>query len=164
MNNAHFVCKNIFQVNFPEHAAIPTFDNLTYLKINSLNYRWHFLVEVLKHCLKLEKLILNEAGGHGATSETWSRKDDKEQWVDPKVVPECLSSHLKSCDLYTFLGLEGELHLACYILKNARVLEEMMIWNVGHTEVKRSIFSCLKASAKCRVILKHVCYSILNLC
>lgn len=60
MNNAHFVCKNIFQVNFPEHAAIPTFDNLTYLKINSLNYRWRFLVEVLKHCPKLEKLILNE--------------------------------------------------------------------------------------------------------
>ena len=54
--------------------------------------------------------------------ETWTRKDDKENWVDPDVVPQCISLHLRTCNLFNFLGLQGEVKLAKYILKNARVL------------------------------------------
>ncbi|WJX32093.1 hypothetical protein P8452_20460 [Trifolium repens] len=86
--------------------AIPTFHNLTHLHLSCLNYRWNFLVEVLKHCPKLQVLSLNEAGWN-SDEQTWSRKDDKENWVDPDFVPQCLSLHLKVCYLSCFLGLQG---------------------------------------------------------
>ncbi|WJX76181.1 hypothetical protein P8452_59624 [Trifolium repens] len=91
---------------------IPTFHNLAYLHLSFLNYRWHFLVEVLKHCPNLQELDIDEAGAY-ATEETWTRKDDKENWMDPDSVPQCLSLHLKNCQLMSFLGLQEEVLYSC---------------------------------------------------
>ncbi|WJX93715.1 hypothetical protein P8452_75207 [Trifolium repens] len=62
------------------NGVIPIFHNLTNLQINSLNYRWSFLVQVLKHCPMLQELCVDEAGPD-ATEETWTQKDDKENFV-----------------------------------------------------------------------------------
>ncbi|WJX32094.1 hypothetical protein P8452_20461 [Trifolium repens] len=59
--------------------AIPTFHNLIHLRLDSLNYRWNFLVEVLKHCPKLQALNLDEDGWN-SNDQTWTKKDDKENW------------------------------------------------------------------------------------
>ncbi|WJX87946.1 hypothetical protein P8452_70080 [Trifolium repens] len=69
------------------NGVIPTFHNLTNLQIDSLNYRWSFLVQVLKHCPMLQELCVDEAGPD-ATEETWTQNDDKENLVVPDVVPE----------------------------------------------------------------------------
>ncbi|MCH84842.1 F-box/RNI/FBD-like domain protein, partial [Trifolium medium] len=131
---------------------IPTFHNLTQLELLSLNYSWRFLRQVLNHCPMLQKLKINEAD---VAEETWNRKDDKENWVDPDVVPQCLSLHLRTCDLVNFLGLQGELLLAKYILKNAKVLQTMRIWNWGQPNIKKLLSTCPRASATCRLTLYH---------
>ncbi|CAJ2655045.1 unnamed protein product [Trifolium pratense] len=138
--------------------VIPTFHNLTNLQINSLNYRWNFLVQVLKYCPMLQELRIDEAGeGPDANEETWTRKDDKESWVEPDVVPQCLSLHLKSCHLLSFLSLHSELLLAIYILKNARVLQTMVIWNGGNfLELERLLSLCPKASSTCKLTVYDV--------
>ncbi|GAU13052.1 hypothetical protein TSUD_173520 [Trifolium subterraneum] len=123
---------------------VPTFHNLTQLELLYLNYSSRFLLEVLKHCPVLQKLELDQAN---VGEETQTRKDDKENWIDPDVVPQCLSLHLRTCILFNFLGLEGELLLAGYILKNANVLQTMSIWNCGQRNIKRLLSSCAKASA-----------------
>ncbi|GAU25870.1 hypothetical protein TSUD_164110 [Trifolium subterraneum] len=86
------------------NELIPTFHNLTKLELISLNYGWQFLIKVLNHSPKLQELNIDQAP---LNEETWTRKDDKENWVDPDVVPQCLSLHLRTCNLFNFLGLEG---------------------------------------------------------
>ncbi|WJX41760.1 hypothetical protein P8452_29071 [Trifolium repens] len=39
---------------------IPTFHNLTNLVLFSINYNWHLLVNVLKHCPYLQKVALSQ--------------------------------------------------------------------------------------------------------
>jgi hypothetical protein len=74
--------------------------------------------------------------------------------MDPDSVPQCLSLHLKNCQLMSFLGLQGELLLAMYILKNARVLQTMEIWNVGQPEIG-VLYSCPRASSTCKLTVNH---------
>ncbi|XP_045797037.1 F-box/FBD/LRR-repeat protein At4g26340-like [Trifolium pratense] len=129
---------------------IPTFHNLTQLELVYLNYSWHFLLQVLKLSPKLQELKIDQAG---LNKDFWTRKDDKENWVDPDSVPQCLSLHLRTCILFNFLGLQGELLLAKYILKNARVLQTMKIRNVGQTNIKRLISSYPRDSTMCKVTI-----------
>ncbi|PNX81420.1 F-box/LRR-repeat protein, partial [Trifolium pratense] len=82
---------------------IPTFHNLTQLELVYLNYSWHFLLQVLKLSPKLQELKIDQAG---LNKDFWTRKDDKENWVDPDSVPQCLSLHLRTCILFNFLGLQ----------------------------------------------------------
>ncbi|KAK2414076.1 hypothetical protein QL285_036711 [Trifolium repens] len=127
---------------------IPTFHNLTQLELDSLDYNWQFLLQVLNHCPKLQKLEIYEADTYEVT---WTRKDDRENWVDPDFVPQCISLHLRTCNLYAFLGLQGELQLARYILKNAKVLQNMIIWNLGQPEIYSLLSSCPTASPTCKL-------------
>ncbi|XP_058736754.1 F-box/FBD/LRR-repeat protein At3g26920-like [Vicia villosa] len=133
--------------------VLPTFHNLTSLDLNSFNYRWRFLIQLLKHSPNLQTLKLNEAG---KDKDRWTRKDDRENWVDPDFVSQCLSLHLKTCHLLSFLGLQGELLLAKYILKNAAVLQTMKIWNGGQPEIERLLQSCPRASSTCKLTVYHV--------
>jgi hypothetical protein len=59
--------------------------------------------------------------------ENWDGKDDEESWGEPKFVPQCLLSCLTTCNIMHFLGLQNELLLAEYILKNAQNLQTMTI-------------------------------------
>jgi hypothetical protein len=87
---------------------------------------------------------------------SWREKDVKENWVDPNFVPQCLSIHLKTCNLRNFLGrLKGELLLARYIIGNAKVLQTMRVWCKGQPDIKRKL-SCPQASATCKIIVSNV--------
>ncbi|KAK2441759.1 FBD-associated F-box protein [Trifolium repens] len=139
-----------------QRYAIPTFHNLTHLHLDCLNYRWNFLVEVLKHCPKLQLLYLDEAGLN-SVDQTWTKKDDKENWVDPDIVPQCLSLHLRACYLSSFLGLQGELRLARYILKNAKVLQTMRIDTIGQQPGLEELLSSFpRASSLCKFTFVHL--------
>jgi hypothetical protein len=56
--------------------------------------------------------------------------------VEPEVVPQCLSSHLKICTIHNFLGLQIELILVEYILKTARNLQMMRMQSIGIVMMK----------------------------
>jgi hypothetical protein len=85
----------------------------------------------------------------------WTKKDVSENWVDPKFVPQCLSLHLKICNLVHnfFGGLKGEIMLARYILENAKVLQTMRVWNKARAqrETESKLFSSPRASATCKI-------------
>jgi len=80
---------------------------------------------------------------------------EKESYVDPNYVPQCLSLHLRSCDLFGLLSQQGELLVARYILKNARVLQTMTVWDNEHPEVESILSSCPTASLTCQLTFNH---------
>ncbi|XVF78317.1 hypothetical protein PTKIN_Ptkin14bG0122300 [Pterospermum kingtungense] len=53
---------------------------------------------------------------------------DGRQWIQPKTVPTCFSSSLSRACFEDFEGLEGELQMVEYFLKNATVLRTMEIY------------------------------------
>jgi hypothetical protein len=90
--------------------------------------------------------------------ETWIRNFDKENWVDPYVVPQCLSLRLRTCNLFQFYGLPGEVILARYILKNAKVLQNMTIWvssMCGQLDIKTMLSAYPWASSMCKLTVSR---------
>ncbi|KAK2414103.1 FBD-associated F-box protein [Trifolium repens] len=153
--NVSSLCLEIDQVNC-HNDFIHTFHNLTQLEFDccSLHYNWKLVLELLNHCPKLQSLRLSEVVLEDRFSP---RNDDNENWVDPDFVPQCLSLHLRTCHFSSFLGRHGtELMLALYILKHARVLQTMTIYNSGERNISRQFFSCPIASDTCEL---DVCYS-----
>ncbi|XP_058759428.1 uncharacterized protein LOC131632715 [Vicia villosa] len=102
VHNTHSLRLKIHQ-GPSSNELIPTFHDLTQLELISFSYSWQLLVELLNHFPKLQKLHIDQAE---VDQEIWSRIDDREEWVDLDVVPECLSLHLTTCNLFNFLGLQ----------------------------------------------------------
>jgi predicted oxidoreductase len=48
-------------------------------------------------------------------------------WEDPKTVPECLSSHLKTCLYSNYRGDKCEFQFTQYVMRNSKVLSKMTI-------------------------------------
>lgn len=130
---------------------IPTFYNLTKLKLHSINYNSHLLVQVLNRCPNLQNVELSQ----GTAVGDGIRDNDQENWVDPASVPQCISLHLKTCTLWYFRGQQGEVQLATYILNNARVLQTMKICCRDSLKKEREVSLCSKASPTCELIF-HV--------
>jgi hypothetical protein len=78
---------------------------------------------------------------------------DGENLVEPKFVPQCLSSYLRTCTILNMGGLQSELIFATYILKNARILQTMEIWTQEQREIERKLSPCPKASATCQLLV-----------
>ncbi|GAU13058.1 hypothetical protein TSUD_173580 [Trifolium subterraneum] len=145
------------QRRYYHNDLIPTFYNLTQLELLCLDYSKEFILDVLNHCPKLQKLDLTEFDP--TNKEVCARKDDKTSWLFPDVVPQCLSLHLRTCNLFCFSGLHGELMLASYILKNASVLQTMKIWISGKQmpAIKRTLAAAAvpMASSMCGKIMDN---------
>ncbi|XP_059652251.1 putative F-box/FBD/LRR-repeat protein At5g22670 [Cornus florida] len=80
------------------------------------------VLDLLKGMPKLVHLVLDKF-------KRLPRKDFK--FVEPEVVPCCLSMHLQKIEFSGFAGLGDELELMAYFLRNAKVLRKMKIhsWN-----------------------------------
>ncbi|PNX84903.1 cyclin-like protein/F-box protein [Trifolium pratense] len=78
------------------------------------------MTEVLENCPKLQNLTIHEdsSGRHEIGND---------DWVDPSIVPKCLSSELRTCSLIGYEGMKCEFQFAEYILKNAKALHTMKI-------------------------------------
>ncbi|XP_027351262.1 F-box/FBD/LRR-repeat protein At4g00160-like [Abrus precatorius] len=138
-HNVEFLCMEIPK----EHRCyshFPTFYNLTCMELFFLDHNWDLLVELLKHTPKLQNLSLDvfEDDEDGRISVN----DKQKSWTEPECVPECLSSHLRTCTLGNFVGLQRELDLARYITKNARVLQSIKICTRGKWKVFENSSSC----------------------
>jgi len=83
-----------------------------------------------------------------------NEEDDQEDRVEPEFVPQCLSSHLRTCTIQDNGGLQSEFMLAKYILKNAKFLQTMTFSSeIEQHELERKFSSCPKASAKCQLLV-----------
>jgi hypothetical protein len=87
--------------------------------------------------------------------EVCARKNDKTNWIFPDAVPQCLLLHLRTFNLFRFSGLHAELMLARYILKSAKVLQTMNIWNMGKPAIKKRLSKFPKASSTCKLTVYH---------
>jgi hypothetical protein len=69
-------------------------------------------------------------------------------WEDPKVVPECLSSQLKTCLLRNYRGNNRELQFAEYIMRSSKVLINMTIQCASSIDLNAK-FSMLQKLSLC---------------
>ncbi|KAH7861178.1 hypothetical protein Vadar_022661 [Vaccinium darrowii] len=100
--------------------ALPTFRNLTKLKLGDLSTRgWKFLPHLLESAPNLEVLIFYE----GFMEHKGCFK--KFESSMPNCVPTCLSLRLRSIYFEEFNGEQDELELVSYFLETAEVLREM---------------------------------------
>ncbi|WJX77100.1 hypothetical protein P8452_60440 [Trifolium repens] len=89
---------------------IPIFHNLTHLELHDT---LELVPQKLQHFPNLQILELHEASFEMRGSE----EDILHNWVEPEVVPQCLSSYLRICTIHNFLGLQK------------LALENKMLWN-----------------------------------
>jgi hypothetical protein len=79
-------------------------------------------------------------------------------WQCPILELECVSSHLRSCVIINFNGLEDDLQFATYILRNARLLQVMSI-HVPNKSSKHLIWeevsSYPRISTGCKLFVDH---------
>jgi len=55
--------------------------------------------------------------------------------MDPTIVPECLSTHLRTCLLEGFKNMECEVQFAKYIMQNAKVLNTISIKSASSIDI-----------------------------
>ncbi|MCH90561.1 F-box/FBD/LRR-repeat protein [Trifolium medium] len=96
--------------------------NLTNMELilkDNHSQKWNWLLEVLKHCPKLQNLSIHEDsyGGNGLV----------DNWMNPPIVPECLSTQLKTCLLNVYTFMECGVQFAKYIMQNSKVLNTMSV-------------------------------------
>ncbi|BFG28439.1 hypothetical protein CerSpe_147130 [Prunus speciosa] len=127
---------------------LPFFPNLNQLKVvvDHCKY-WDFLAVLLENAPNLEDLDLED----GTMRD---EKHSKLQWKPPKVVPNCLSSHLKTITLCPFRGQKIDMELAEYLLNNGHLLEKMTLhasyyWRT--LDVGSALLMFNRASMTCQV-------------
>jgi hypothetical protein len=81
-----------------------------------------------------------------------------DNWRDPAIVPECLSTQLRTCLLKGYRNTECEIQFAKYILQNSKVLNTMSIKSASDLElnVKYQMITKLtlsrRASTTCELL------------
>ncbi|KEH25411.1 putative FBD domain, leucine-rich repeat domain, L domain-containing protein [Medicago truncatula] len=138
--------------------AIPLFPNLNHIELvfcNSSFHCWDGIGELLRHCPKLQILIIKK----------WTTASSSNEWKHPLSVHECVSSHLRSCTILNFHGSANDLRFATYILQNAGLLEDMKIgvttnrMHLGKSQIKEELSSCPTISSRCKLSFKFkYCY------
>ncbi|CAJ2669807.1 unnamed protein product [Trifolium pratense] len=165
VRNAKFLCAKLYR---PYDCQVPVFHNLTHMKIvfgwtvNALISwkwigKWTWMTEVLQNCPKLQNLTIHQ---HFINTSTHGKfifdEIVNEDWVDPPIVPKCLSSELRTCSLIAYEGLKCEFQFAKYILKNAKALHTMKIsalevdLNIKH-QMLMKLSLCPRGSTVCKL-------------
>ncbi|XP_045788105.1 F-box/FBD/LRR-repeat protein At3g52680-like isoform X2 [Trifolium pratense] len=128
-------------------VEVPVFYNLTQMEIfsdlkrRSWPNKWMWILEMLQNTPKLQHLIIHEEIENGNDHEEYS-------WEDPKKVPECLSSQLKTCLFRNYRANECELQFAEYVMRSSKVLISMTIHGACSVDL----------NAKWEMLEKLCCY------
>ncbi|XP_057418845.1 FBD-associated F-box protein At5g56370-like [Lotus japonicus] len=113
------------------YYIFPSFHNLTHLELVIELYDSHVLGEMLKHCPKLQSLVLERSGK--------AQRHDLENWTEPEFVPECLLFNLKTCNLRYFEGFKVEFKLAsvyCFSYNTAKASSKSVGYRVRYSANK----------------------------
>ncbi|GER38458.1 F-box/RNI-like/FBD-like domains-containing protein [Striga asiatica] len=104
-------------------GSIEKFNNLTKLELQ-LGVEWQLLVEFLEVADNLQVLIVT---GSCRCIGVHHNVEIRGSCMEPKQVPKCLPSSLKTIAIKQPCFDEHELDLVCYLLRNSQVLERMEI-------------------------------------
>ncbi|CAJ2642828.1 unnamed protein product [Trifolium pratense] len=114
---------------------VHTLHNLTQLELTFFgdnmddiwSGKWKWVLEVLQHSPKLQHLTIHQEIENIGISEAY--------WEDPQIVPQCLSSQLKT---FLFRGCRcknSELQFIEYIMQNSKVLRTMTIHSASSIDL-----------------------------
>ncbi|XP_058785197.1 F-box/FBD/LRR-repeat protein At3g52680-like [Vicia villosa] len=112
-------------------VQVPNFYNLTQMELFiDLDQLGKWILKLLQHTPKLDHLIIHHQELEneeeiGEMNRVYIKEINNQ--VDPKMVPECLSSRLKTCLFASWRGKKCELQFAEYIMQNSKVLSSMTI-------------------------------------
>jgi hypothetical protein len=87
-------------------------------------------------------------------------KKTKDDWKYPDHVPECVRSHLTTCNIINYDVAEADFRFAIYILKNARLLQDMTIHVHGSSNTMQraqfveNLSYFPRTSPACKLLLK----------
>jgi len=76
-------------------------------------------------------------------------------WSDPQIVPECLSSQLRTFTFKYYKGSKSEVEFAKYIMQTSKVLQNMTIHTTLDIDLKQPMLEtfslCPRGSATCNL-------------
>ncbi|AES97668.2 putative F-box domain, FBD domain, leucine-rich repeat domain, L domain-containing protein [Medicago truncatula] len=129
--------------------SIPVFQNLINIQLWFLEFfhGWNGVVDMLQNCPKLQILFIRK----------WCSCLSNE-WKCPISVPECVSSHLRSCTIFNSDGSTNDLAFTTYILQNTRLLQSMKINGTAQSsnglqklQIIQELSSCPRMSPECKL-------------
>ncbi|KAH7842089.1 hypothetical protein Vadar_001382 [Vaccinium darrowii] len=122
-------------------TQMPTLHNLTSLVLGAGYVGSEWLSQLLVKSPCLESLVFKEGYHieHNSDEEESDEDDDDEEegdnkpllWHLPRNIPSCLLLNLKIIKFEKFHGNDGDWKMVEYFLKNAEVLEKMMVQSDG---------------------------------
>ncbi|XP_058739139.1 F-box/FBD/LRR-repeat protein At3g52680-like [Vicia villosa] len=106
-----------------KNVQLPMFFNLTQMELvfKRWHSKWELIVKMLPQSPNLQHLIIHEE-----EKENKNGINDK-NWEDPEIVPECLSSRLRTCLFRCYRGLKCDVKFVEYVMRNSKVLGIMTI-------------------------------------
>ncbi|OMO77450.1 hypothetical protein COLO4_25166 [Corchorus olitorius] len=130
---------------------IPTFQNLNHLLImgdDVLDFACKGLLSILQNSPQLNHLEIR-------SPITLSAYDEEQDNWTLEPIPPSFSTHLKTIDLWRFLGSDDELHVVKVLLRTAPVLEKMRFkffaLFMNQIELYEGIKKFPKASPNCEI-------------
>ncbi|GER38457.1 F-box/RNI-like/FBD-like domains-containing protein [Striga asiatica] len=115
------------------------FNNLTKLELR-LGVKWHFLVEFLEVADNLQVLIVTRVC---QCKDFYRDVGIRNSCMEPKQVPKCLLSSLRTITIKEPRFEDYELDLVRYLLRNSKVLERMEILAPRDGSTSTSAFKAL---------------------
>lgn len=136
------------------------FHNLTHLEL-MFNFhsddafavfKWRWLRKMLQNTPNLQTLIIHELYKvlPLCLDEELQRFYVK-GWKDPKIVPECLLSHLTTCSLTNYSLIHSELQFAKYIMQNSRLLNTITIQSAEFLDTNTKLQMLIELSSCPRI-------------
>ncbi|KEH22678.1 putative F-box domain, FBD domain, leucine-rich repeat domain, L domain-containing protein [Medicago truncatula] len=131
----------------------PVFLNLIHMELilnRDCRGKWNWVIEVLRRCPKLQNLTIRQDSPNG--------NEVGDNWMDPTVAPECLSTQLRTCMLKGCNSMKCEVQFAYYIMQNAKVLNTMTIKSASYIDtntkhqMKTKFASSTRASTTCKLL------------
>ncbi|CAI9278928.1 unnamed protein product [Lactuca saligna] len=100
----------------PSDLPLSEFSNLKHLELKvCFNFQWLLVFQVLENSPGLEHLCIEE------------KKVGDSCWIEPKSVPSCIHSNLRSMKIKNCMGWKCDIQLLEYMLANAEVLTMLTI-------------------------------------
>ncbi|CAI8591652.1 unnamed protein product [Vicia faba] len=117
---------NVKQKPLLSTVQIPMFYHLTQMELvfnveKTWLAKWKWILKMLQQSPNLQHLIIHQE------IENENGINDK-NWEEPQIVPECLSSQLRTCLFRWFRGTKCELKFIKYVMRNSKLLSLMTIY------------------------------------
>ncbi|AES93919.1 cyclin-like F-box protein [Medicago truncatula] len=131
----------------------PTFHNLIHMDITleliSCDVMWNWFAQVLQNCPNLQNLTVQKKYA------CVKKHGNDVHWKDPQIIPQCLSSRLKTFKFKSFNDFDCEVQFAKYIMQNSKVLQNMTIHTTLDIDLKHPMLEtlslCPMGSATCNL-------------